>query len=177
MLVSAINQHESATGIHMSLPSWTSLPSPTPSPPSKLSQSTRLSSLHHIANSHWLSNLHMVIYMYFYMQISPFFLIPTYISLYNWHKIFWVCCKTSVVVVGRIFPNCHFCLFYAGCHTVCSPCPNDLIWLYFHHIQLVLALSPHTYPFFAQQDPFMEKFQTAYLTENNLSIEVSWWLS
>ena len=29
LLVSAIHQHESATGIHMSPPSWTSLPSPT----------------------------------------------------------------------------------------------------------------------------------------------------
>ena len=40
MLVSAIHQHESAIGVHMSPPSWTSLPPPTPSHPSRLSQST-----------------------------------------------------------------------------------------------------------------------------------------
>ena len=41
MLVSAIPQHESAIGIHVSLPSWTSLPPLTPSYPSMLSQSSR----------------------------------------------------------------------------------------------------------------------------------------
>ena len=40
MLVSAIHQHESAIGIHMSPPSWTSVPPPTPFHPSRLSQST-----------------------------------------------------------------------------------------------------------------------------------------
>ena len=38
MLVSAIHQHESATGIHVSSPSQASLPSPTPSHPSRLSE-------------------------------------------------------------------------------------------------------------------------------------------
>ena len=38
MLVSATHQNESATGIHVSPPSWTSLPAPTPSHPSRLSQ-------------------------------------------------------------------------------------------------------------------------------------------
>ena len=64
VLVSAIHQHESAIGIHMSSPSWTSLPPPTPSHPSRLSQSTGLSSLSHTANSHWQSILHMVMYMF-----------------------------------------------------------------------------------------------------------------
>ena len=41
MLVYAIHQHESAIGIYISPPSWTSLPPTTPSHPSKLSQSTR----------------------------------------------------------------------------------------------------------------------------------------
>ena len=40
MLVSAIDQHESAPGIHVSCPSWASLPPPIPSHPSRLSQST-----------------------------------------------------------------------------------------------------------------------------------------
>ena len=34
--MSATNQHESAVGIHMSPPSWTSLPPPAPSHPSRL---------------------------------------------------------------------------------------------------------------------------------------------
>ena len=37
-MISAIHQHESAVGIHMSLPSWTSLPPLSPSHPSRLSQ-------------------------------------------------------------------------------------------------------------------------------------------
>ena len=40
VMVSAIHQHQSAIGIHRSLPSWTSLPPPSMSHLSKLSQST-----------------------------------------------------------------------------------------------------------------------------------------
>ena len=39
VLVSTPHQHESAIGIHMSLPFGTSLPPPAPSHPSRLSQS------------------------------------------------------------------------------------------------------------------------------------------
>ena len=39
-MVSAVHQHDSAIGIHMSPPSWTYLPPPSPSHPSRLSQST-----------------------------------------------------------------------------------------------------------------------------------------
>ena len=39
LLFSVKPQHESATGIHISPPFWTSLPSPTPSHPSRLIQS------------------------------------------------------------------------------------------------------------------------------------------
>ena len=40
VVVSAMKQHESATGTHMSPPSWSPLPPPTPSHPSRLSHST-----------------------------------------------------------------------------------------------------------------------------------------
>ena len=45
MLIYAIHQQESATGMHVSPPSGTSLPSPTSSHSSRLSQSTGLSSV------------------------------------------------------------------------------------------------------------------------------------
>ena len=66
MLISAVYQHESAIGIHMSPSSGTSLPSPTSHliSPFRLSQSTGLSSPHHRANSHRLPMLHTVVYMF-----------------------------------------------------------------------------------------------------------------
>ena len=45
VLASATHQHESATGIPMSHPSWTVLPSSPPSHPPRVSQDTGLSSL------------------------------------------------------------------------------------------------------------------------------------
>ena len=54
ILFSVKSQHESATGIHISLPSWTSIPSPFPSHSSRLIQSPCLSSLRHTENFHWL---------------------------------------------------------------------------------------------------------------------------
>ena len=59
VLVSAIHQHESATGIHMSPPSRTSLLPLTSSHLSRLSQSTGLSSLHHTANYFTYSNVYV----------------------------------------------------------------------------------------------------------------------
>ena len=69
LFVSAILQHGSAVGIHMSSPSWTSLPPPTPSDSSILSQSPGLSSLSHTVNPHWRSILHMLLYVS--MLLSP----------------------------------------------------------------------------------------------------------
>ena len=53
-LVSAIHQHESAIGIHMSPPCWNTLPS---SHPSVMLQSPSLNSMSHTGNSHWLTFL------------------------------------------------------------------------------------------------------------------------
>ena len=63
LLFSVTSQHESAIGIHIPLPFWTSLPSPSPSHGSRLIQSPCLSFLSHTANSCWLSILHMVTFI------------------------------------------------------------------------------------------------------------------
>ena len=55
LLFSVKCQHESAIGIYISPPFWTSLPSASPSHPSRLIQSPCLSFLSHTANSRWLS--------------------------------------------------------------------------------------------------------------------------
>ena len=60
LLFSIKPQHESAIGIHTSLPFWTSLPSPAPFHTSRLIQSPCLTFLSHIANSCWLSILHSI---------------------------------------------------------------------------------------------------------------------
>ena len=60
LLFSVKPQHESAIGIHISPPFWTSISSPSPSHPSRLIQRPCLSFLSHRVNSHWLSILHMV---------------------------------------------------------------------------------------------------------------------
>ena len=64
VLVTAVHQHESATGIHMSPPSWASLPHPSPSHPFMLSRSTQLCSLCHTENFPWVSILHMVMHTF-----------------------------------------------------------------------------------------------------------------
>ena len=53
-LISVIQQHELAIGVHMSPPSWISFPPLTLSHPSRLFQSPCLSSLSHTANFHCL---------------------------------------------------------------------------------------------------------------------------
>ena len=63
MFISAIHQHESAIGMYMSPPSWTSFPSPTPSHPSMLAQSTGFELPAVYSKFHWLSILHMVVHM------------------------------------------------------------------------------------------------------------------
>ena len=71
MLVSAIHQHESATGIHMPSPSYLP-PHPTPLDCHRV---LSLSSLRPTVDSHQLSILHMVMYMFqcyfLFVPLSP----------------------------------------------------------------------------------------------------------
>ena len=76
VLVSATHQDESAIGVHMSPPSWTSLLPSAPSHPCRLSQGTRLSSLCFTANPHWLSLSHTIMDLfpcYFLNSSHPLF--------------------------------------------------------------------------------------------------------
>ena len=84
VFISATDQHESVTSIHMSPPPA------TPCHPSRSSQSTRLNSFCYTANSHWLSFLHRVMSMF---QCYPlhFFLSPDNILLCGWiHHILFI---------------------------------------------------------------------------------------
>ena len=123
--------HESAIGIHMSPPSWTSLPPPSPAHPTRLSQSPSLGSLRHTANSLWLSVLHMIVYMFpcyspnsshlpflpplamlslFSMAVSPLLLCnyihQSYFSRFHIYALIYDTCfsqLTSLCIIGSRF--------------------------------------------------------------------------
>ena len=76
VLTSAVHQHESAIGIHVSPPSLNSLP-PIPSYPSRLLLSPSLSFPSHTSNFHWLSISHIAVCMlpcYFLHSSHPLLL-------------------------------------------------------------------------------------------------------
>ena len=62
-MVFAIHKHESVTGIHVSLPSWTALSYPSPPHAPGCHTAPALGSVGHMSDSHWLSILHVVIHM------------------------------------------------------------------------------------------------------------------
>ena len=63
-MASAVHQHESAMGTHVTPPSCTLLPLPPhPVPPDCL-RAPALGPLYHTSNSHWLSVLHMLMYVF-----------------------------------------------------------------------------------------------------------------
>ena len=74
LLVSVVQHHESATCIHISLPSWTSLPPPPQSTP-RPSQSTELSSP--FCASRQLSISHMVVDLCLCYSLNSFPLSPS----------------------------------------------------------------------------------------------------
>ena len=96
LLFSAKYQHESATGIHMSPPSWTSLPSPSPSHPSRLLQSPCLSSLSHTANPRW----HPVVYTY--GDVSLHGTLSTHLTLASPPRCCCVCRSHSSILAWEI---------------------------------------------------------------------------
>ena len=71
VLVSAIHQHKSALGLHMSPPSGTSLPPPTPSHPSRLSQSSGFGFPEPYSKFLLVSILHMVMCISTFLHLSP----------------------------------------------------------------------------------------------------------
>ena len=99
MFGSAIQQHESAIGIHMSpLLNLPPTSHPIPCHSSRLSQSTGFElPISYIANSHWLSILHMVIYFNAALPVHPTLSFP-----YCVHKsVLYVC----VLQVGSSVPS------------------------------------------------------------------------
>ena len=104
VLLSAIQQHESAVSICISPPSWTYLPRPTPSHSPRLPQRTRLSSLHYTATSHERSVLHMVTHVFpCYSLSSSRSLLPSHVpkSVLYIH----VCSCPANRSISTIFPD------------------------------------------------------------------------
>ena len=100
-LISAICQHELASGVHMSPPSWTSLPPPALSHPSRLLQNPSLSSLSHTANFHWLSILYMIVYLLTCCSLhSSYPLLPSFCPC-PWVCSLWLClnyCPVNIFI-------------------------------------------------------------------------------
>ena len=101
VLVSVVQQHESATWIHRSPPSWASPPPPPPPPPpshpSRLSQSTQLSSLCYTAASHYVT--HGSVYMSMLLsQFVPPAPPPDHVQ----KSIPYICASVPVLQIGFI---------------------------------------------------------------------------
>ena len=89
--VSAVHQHESATGTRVFSPSWISLPAPTPPHPSSLSLSAKLSSWCHTATSEELSHMWWCRYFtYMYVCVLHMGVLHMMYVFY-----IWGCCSLS----------------------------------------------------------------------------------
>ena len=100
MLVSAIQQCQSAIIIHIYSPSWA--PYAPTLHPSKSSQSTRLASLCYIAASHQLSSFHLIVYIY----IDATFSIHSTLSFPNcvYKSILYFCIFIPSLQIGSSIP-------------------------------------------------------------------------
>ena len=96
-------QCESAIGIQMSPPSWTSLPPPFPSNPCRLSHSLGFE-LSHTADSHWLFILYLVMYMLQCCSLNSLNSQPLIPPLL--HKpVLYVCVSTVALQIGLSIPS------------------------------------------------------------------------
>ena len=102
MLVLAIHQHESATGIHV-FPILN--PPPSPTHPLGFPRPLALSALFHASNLHWLSILHMVIYMFqcYSVKSSHPRLLPQSPKFCSLHLSLFCCLMYRVIIT--IFIN------------------------------------------------------------------------
>ena len=126
MLVSAIRQHESVIGIHISPPSGTSLPLPTPSHPSGLLQSAGLScagSLLLCAGFLWLQQVEAA--LSFYACTS--------------HCRSFTCCGAQILGHVGLVVVAH----RLSCSTVCGIFPDQGLNLCVLHWQVDSLLLSH----------------------------------
>ena len=122
VLLSAIHQHESALGIHMSHPSWTSLPLSTPSHPFRLSAEHWFWLTETYSKSHWSSILHMVMYMFScYSLHSSHPLLPSY------------CVHKFILYVCNSIQFSQFTSVTQSCLTLCDPINLSTSGLPVHH--------------------------------------------
>ena len=112
MLFSAIQQHESVIGIHMSPHSWTLV-----SPPTLLGchRATDWSFLHHPANFHRLSVSHMVIYVSMLLSIHPTHCVQVYSLCLCLH-----CCPADRLI-STIFLDSILLFSWQSCPTLRDP--------------------------------------------------------
>ena len=99
VLTSAIHQHESDTGIHMSPSSWTPFPSHTPSHPSRLSQSTKLSSV----STKQISISFYIMFIFLYKSLNTF-----HSSFFAWlfKSYHWMSQMFNSIFILRLTKQC-----------------------------------------------------------------------
>ena len=94
LCVTAIHQHESATGIHMSPPSWTPLPYTSLSQPSRLSQWVELAVSHSkfpLTICFTYGNVYVSMLFSQFVPLSPSSILPT--SVFSMSVSPLLCCK------------------------------------------------------------------------------------
>ena len=139
VLASPIHQHISATGVHMSGPSWTPHPHLPPHPTLPGYQSTGFSSLCHTAHFHFWHSLHVIMYLFpccFLSSSHPLLpLLCPQVCFLHLHLLWKTWCTTQYV---RLYKNHIFLGYLLGLIVSTSS------WVYFnlifplHNIELVV---------------------------------------